>query len=132
MFLDTPAYNAHTLGCGKFRPFLCLPLVSLFLTVSCCLIATEMLFLSMSDDLYMGVPMITLLCNLEQSHGNNESANADQSGFGNKVRSIPTEKLAPRVGASLISVKLALNALMIDCNFNQTFGASLKLDSLLQ
>ena len=76
--------------------------------------------------------MITLLCNLEQSHGNNESANADQSGFGIKVRSIPTEKLAPRVGASLISVKLALNALMIDCNFNQTFGASLKLDSLLQ
>ena len=34
VFLDTPAYNAHTLGCGKYRTFLCLPLVSLFLTMS--------------------------------------------------------------------------------------------------
>ena len=34
VFLDTPAYNAHTLGCGKYWPFLCLPLVSLFLPMS--------------------------------------------------------------------------------------------------
>ena len=46
--------------------------------------------------------MITLLCNLEQSHGNNESADADPSGPGNEVRSIATEKLASRVGASLL------------------------------
>jgi len=80
VFLDTPAYNAHTLGC---------------------------------DALYMGVPMISLLRKLEQndhvaadSKLNLESADVNSDfndlNFGREMRSIATDKLASRVGASLL------------------------------
>ena len=65
------------------------------------------------DALYMGVPMISLLRKLEQ-HGDDaadsrldlESADIDDSDVnldsGHEIRSIATEKLASRVGASLL------------------------------
>ena len=46
--------------------------------------------------------MISLLRNLEQGNDSNESADVDPTGTGNEVRSIATQKLASRVGASLL------------------------------
>jgi protein O-GlcNAc transferase len=74
VFLDTPAYNAHTLGC---------------------------------DALYMGVPMISLLrhdntgdilSTSETNRADVDPVSLDRS----EIRSIPTDKLASRVGASLL------------------------------
>jgi protein O-GlcNAc transferase len=65
LFLDTPAYNAHTVGC---------------------------------DCLSAGVPMISLLLPWHRSDNSN-NANGNGSDGGKEV---PTEKLASRVGASLL------------------------------
>ncbi|KAL3816563.1 hypothetical protein ACHAXA_003803 [Cyclostephanos tholiformis] len=79
VFLDTPAYNAHTLGC---------------------------------DALYMGVPMISLLRKSDDSNDVDvysgldlEFADVDSgacTSSGQEMRSIATEKLSSRVGASLL------------------------------
>ncbi len=62
VFLDTPAYNAHTLGC---------------------------------DALYLGLPMISLLRNDDLSKSQAKSMCDD-------LTTIATDKLASRVGASLL------------------------------
>ena len=72
VFLDTPAYNAHTLGC---------------------------------DALYMGVPMVSLL--LSDSIQSGDKCMADVDLTLDKLHSpenrfIPTNKLASKVGASLL------------------------------
>jgi protein O-GlcNAc transferase len=70
LFLDTPAYNAHTVGC---------------------------------DCLSAGVPMISLL--LPWHHYENSSNSNTKTNDGNSDDSepkVPTEKLASRVGASLL------------------------------
>ena len=59
LFLDTPSYNAHTVGC---------------------------------DALYAGVPMVSLLRPDDNCHYNDSFS----------IQSVPTEKLASRVGASLL------------------------------
>ena len=80
VFLDTPSYNAHTLGC---------------------------------DALYMGVPMISLLRKLPDADDDDDKCNsfADvdmrvgndfSEGKSSLARLISTEKLASRVGASLL------------------------------
>ena len=85
VFLDTPAYNAHTLGC---------------------------------DALYMGVLMISLLRHentgdiisstpLEMMRADVDPVRLDRD----EKRSIPTDKLASRVGASLLTA-IGLNELI--------------------
>jgi len=81
LFLDTPAYNAHTVGC---------------------------------DCLSAGVPMLSLLrpmarvgvgvdaCNSNNHNNNNNNKNDDDRNETNKPAKVPTEKLASRVGASLL------------------------------
>ncbi|KAL9183990.1 hypothetical protein ACHAXT_002076 [Thalassiosira profunda] len=69
VFLDTPAYNAHTLGC---------------------------------DALYMDVPMISLLRELAPSLEGCADSDGSLNRNGPEIRSIATEKLASRVGASLL------------------------------
>jgi len=97
VFLDTPAYNAHTLGCGK----------SLVVCLSC---LTSSLILTADDyglpldALYMGVPMISLLLRDDSSELEPAAADGDTSNANNiETRSISTDKLASRVGASLLN-----------------------------
>jgi len=63
VFLDTPAYNAHTLGC---------------------------------DALYLGLPMISLLRSSTRASENQANCICDDQS------TIATDKLASRVGASLL------------------------------
>ena len=67
LYLDTPAYNAHTVGC---------------------------------DCLSAGVPMISLLLPWHQPSKNNSDMNFGSAA--NNEAKVPTEKLASRVGASLL------------------------------
>ena len=70
VFLDTPAYNAHTLGC---------------------------------DALYLGLPMISLLRDDGSDDSSSESASDNQANNSMSIQStIATDKLASRVGASLL------------------------------
>jgi protein O-GlcNAc transferase len=106
VFLDTPAYNAHTVGCGKLRSFA--PLFS-----SWQFPVDDRTVFRYIDALYMGVPMISLLrksgdsCDVDVHSGIvSEFADVDSdAGTGpgrRETRSISTEKLASRVGASLL------------------------------
>jgi predicted O-linked N-acetylglucosamine transferase (SPINDLY family) len=81
LFLDTPAYNAHTLGC---------------------------------DALYVGVPMVSLLRNYDgNSKVNLEFADAvASSGSDDNNRAVSTDKLASRVGASLL-ISASCEALIV-------------------
>jgi protein O-GlcNAc transferase len=67
VFLDTPSYNAHTVGC---------------------------------DCLGAGVPMISLLRPWHRDETEEEKYSCDSNG--EAVTFVPTEKLASRVGASLL------------------------------
>ena len=77
LYLDTPAYNAHTVGC---------------------------------DCLSAGVPMISMLRPWHRPTESDESS---------KAAMVPTEKLASRVGASLLqsagSSSLLSDALVVSC-----------------
>ncbi|KAL3783580.1 hypothetical protein HJC23_002084 [Cyclotella cryptica] len=105
LFLDTPAYNAHTLGC---------------------------------DALYIGVPMISLLHGANNTDSDN-IANADDESVAaanlqsdspkNPNRLVATDKLASKVGASLLYASSceefivhdmqAYEDLMVECSINQ-------------
>jgi len=75
VFLDTPAYNAHTVGC---------------------------------DCLSAGVPMISLLRPWHKDEESNDDDN-DTTSCGSSE--VPTEKLASRVGASLLRSALSSSML---------------------
>jgi len=107
VFLDTPAYNAHTLGCGKYLLF-CLSVLCLILPV-----VQLTMTLIILDALYMGVPMISLLRDDKDSSGLESAADVDLSNINNNIemRSITTDKLASRVGASLLNA-IGLNDLI--------------------
>ncbi|KAL7519878.1 hypothetical protein ACHAWX_006103 [Stephanocyclus meneghinianus] len=105
LFLDTPAYNAHTLGC---------------------------------DALYMGVPMISLLRWIDNTGGDCFADSEDGPEVASNIQSyspkshnkmIPTDKLASKVGASLLYATSceefvvhdmqAYENLMVECSINR-------------
>lgn len=101
VFLDTPAYNAHTLGCGKSSIF--------HLSDANIYPSNEVIV----DALYLGVPMVSLLRTDEGKYDSDveaswklEPTDADASVDVNfrqaNMRSIGTKKIASRVGASLL------------------------------
>ena len=91
--MDTPAYNAHTLGCGE----------SLFAYIRLFAITAVIdVVYSVADALYMDVPMISLLRELAPSLEGCADSDGSLNRNGPEIRSIATEKLASRVGASLL------------------------------
>ena len=88
-------------------------MICLHIQSSSIILSLMMHFLLLVDALYMGVPMISLLRKLEQNDDvaidsklNLQSADINSDitdlNFGREMRSIATDKLASRVGASLL------------------------------